>query len=230
EPSQYVLGQILDPETPAPLVTANADDFKAAITALTPRPHAVDCPELAMAGTKSALEAMGEGGDLFVWTDASAKDAALSGTVTAIAESKHVRVHFTLSGSCSPIDPVYVQIANDTGGHVFVVTEADVATAAVLPRLVVGAGSVHLLSVRDAVASGTKDYPVPVDGTLTDVTFIADTDAMQVRRPNAQLVQAGDADATVVQLPAGTPVATGASTSGSTLVRITSPTVGTWTV
>ena len=37
-----------------------------------------------------------------------------------------------------------------------------------------------------------------MDSTLTDVTFSADTDAMEVRRPdNGELVQAGDPDATV---------------------------------
>jgi von Willebrand factor A domain-containing protein 7 len=233
EPSRYVLGQILDPETPAPLVTTDADAFKAAIAALTPRPQAVDCPELAMAGTMSALGAMEEGGELFVWTDASAKDAALAGAVSALAQSKHIDVIYMLSGSCSPIDPAYVRVANESGGRVFVVTEAQVdAAGAALPALARGATSVDLLSVRDAVASGSKDYAVPIDSTLTEVTFSADTDAMEVRRPppNAQLVQAGDPDATVVQLAGGTQIATSAFTSGTTVVHVTSPAAGTWTV
>jgi len=230
EPSQYVLGRILDPETPAPLVTSDADAFKAAIAALTTRPQGLDCPELAMAGTLSALGAMDEDGQLFVWTDASAKDAAQAGTVSALARSKHIPVTFSLTGSCSPIDPAYIRIANETGGQVFVLTEAEVGAAAALPSLVVGATSVSLLSVRDVVASGSKDYAVPVDSTLADVTFSADTDAMTVRRPDNQLVQAGDADATVVQLASGTTVAVGAVTSGTTLVKITGPAAGTWTV
>ena len=231
EPSRYVLGQILDPETPAPFVTTDADAFKAAIAALTPRPQAVDCPELAMAGTLSALGAMEEGGELFVWTDASAKDAALAGAVSALAQSKHIDVIFMLSGSCSPIDPAYVRVANESGGRVFVVAEAEVdAAGAALPALARGATSVGLLSVRDAVVSGSKDYAVPIDSTLTEVTFSADTDAMEVRRPNAQLVQAGDPDATVVQLAGGTPIATGAFTSGTSVVHVTSPVAGTWTV
>ena len=55
EPSQYVLGQINDPFTPAPVVTANPDDFKSAIAALTTSAAGVDCPELAMAGMLAAL-------------------------------------------------------------------------------------------------------------------------------------------------------------------------------
>jgi hypothetical protein len=231
EPSRYVLGQILDPETPAPFVTTDADAFKAAIAALTPRPQAVDCPELAMAGTLSALGAMEEGGELFVWTDASAKDAARAGDVSALAQSKHIDVIYMLSGSCSPVDPAYVRVANESGGRVFVVTEAEVdAAGAALPALARGATSVSLLSVRDAVASGSKDYAVPIDSTLTEVTFSADTDAMEVRRPNAQLVQAGDPDATIVHLAGGTQIATGAFTSGTTVVHVTSPAAGTWMV
>jgi hypothetical protein len=114
---------------------------------------------------------------------------------------------------------------------VFVVTAAEVdAAGAALPALARGATSVSLLSVRDTVASGSKVYDVPIDSTLTEVTFSADTDAVEVRRPDAQLVQAGDPDATVVHLASGTTIALGAVTSGTTVVHVTSPVAGTWTV
>src|SRR6266566_3370436 len=218
EPSQYVLGQINDPVTPPPVVTSNPDEFKSAIAALTTSPPGVDCPELAMAGMESALGPMDPGGELFVWTDASAKDSALAGSVSALAQSKNVHVNFVLFGSCSPIDPGYIRIANETGGQLFFLTTAEVDAAAGLPRLLVGASSAAVVSVRDVVASGSKDYAVPVDSAMTEVTFSADTSSMQVRRPTGELVQPGDADATILDL------------SGGRVVKIASPLVGSWTV
>jgi len=58
-----------------------------------------------MAGMLAALGPIDPGGQLFVWTDASAKDSARSGSVSALAQSKNIRVNFVLFVSCSPIDP-----------------------------------------------------------------------------------------------------------------------------
>src|SRR4029077_14358376 len=175
-------------------------------------------PELAMAGMLAALGPMDSGGQLFVWTDASAKDSTLSGSVSALAQSKRIRVNFVLFGSCSPIDPGYIQIANETGGQVFFLTPQEVDQAVKLPVLLAGTEAVTLLSVRDAVASGSKSYTVPVDSPMTDVTFSADAESMEVKRPNGDPVQASDADATTLAL------------SGGTVVKIGSPVVGSWTV
>ena len=184
EPSQYVLGQINDPTTPAPVVTANPDEFKSAIAALTTSAPGVDCPELAMAGMLAALGPADPGGQLFVFTDATAKDSALSGSVSALAQSKRTRIYFILFGSCSPIDPGYIQIAKETGGQLFFLTPQQADVASNLPGLLVGTNVVTLLSVRDSVVSGSKSYSVPVDSTMRDVTFSADTPSMQVQRPN----------------------------------------------
>lgn len=218
EPSQYVLGQINDPVTPSPVVTPNPEDFKSAIAALTTSAPGLDCPELAMAGMLVALGQVDPGGQLFVFTDASAKDSDQSSNVSALAQSKRTQVYFILFGSCSPIDPGYIQIANETGGQVFFLTPQQVALASNLPGLLVGTNSVNLLSVRDSVASGSKIYTVPVDSTMTDVTFSADTPSMQVKRPNGDPVVVSDADATTLQL------------TGGTVVKVSSPAVGPWTV
>src|SRR6266566_5473523 len=137
---------------------------------------------------------------------------------TADEPSQYVHVNFVLFGSCSPIDPGYIRIANETGGQLFFLTTAEVDAAAGLPRLLVGASSAAVVSVRDVVASGSKDYAVPVDSAMTEVTFSADTSSMQVRRPTGELVQPGDADATILDL------------SGGRVVKIASPLVGSWTV
>src|SRR5262249_44963712 len=45
EPSQCVLGQINDPTTPSPVVTADVDEFKSAIAALQTIETCVICPD-----------------------------------------------------------------------------------------------------------------------------------------------------------------------------------------
>ena len=89
----------------------------------------------------------------------------------------------------------------------FFLTPQEVDQAAKLPVLLAGTTAVTVLSVRDAVASGSKSYTVPVDSTMTDVTFSADTKSMEVKRPNnGGSVQAGDPDATMLALSGGTVV------------------------
>src|SRR5205085_2039107 len=72
-------------------------------------------------------------------------------------------------------------------------------------------------------SSGSKSYSVPVDSTLSDVTFVVNrltpsaTFSLSVTRPNGQVVAAGDADVTITTI------------SGVSAVTIKAPTVGNWT-
>ena len=136
-----------------------------------------------MEGMLAALGPMDPGGQFFVFTDASAKDSALPESVIALAQSKKIRVDFVLFGSCSPIDPGYIQIANATGGQVFFLTPAEVDQAAKLP---VPAGGDE--RGQPALGAGlgrerVQELHVPVDSTMTDVTFSVDTTSMEVQRP-----------------------------------------------
>src|SRR5262249_1293586 len=138
-----------------------------------------------------------------------------SGSVSALAQSKNIQVNFVLFGSCSPIDPGYIQIANETGGQVFVLTPAQVDQASNLPALLVGTNAVNLLAVRDTVA---QSYDVPADSTMTELTSSAAPASMDVKRPNGDPVADGDADATILPL------------TGGKVVKISNPTVGLWSV
>ncbi len=51
-----------------------------------------DCPEMAMTGIKLALD-NSRRCDLYVCTDASAKDAGLASTVISLAQKKQCQVH-----------------------------------------------------------------------------------------------------------------------------------------
>ena len=111
EPSKYVLSPFNDPYVGPASTTADADVFKAAINSLYASGGG-DCPELSMAGTYNAVDLSDEGGEVFVYTDASSKDASLYPSVASLASTKNVKVFFALFGSCSPYDPAYFSVAN----------------------------------------------------------------------------------------------------------------------
>ena len=58
--------------------------------------------------------------------------------MSALAQSKQIQVYFVLFGSCSPIDPAYIRIANETGGQVFVLTPQAGGSGCEAPGLVGG--------------------------------------------------------------------------------------------
>src|SRR5262249_29386138 len=136
EPSQYLLVAFNDPEVGHPLVTTDADEFLAALDSLVPGDGG-DCPELSMTGLVRAVAAADPDSVLYLVTDASAKDAALAANVVALAGAKKIRVTALLFGSCSPIDPAYLRVADETGGRVFLEGAPGAAAAAglVRPRL-----------------------------------------------------------------------------------------------
>src|SRR5207247_5625365 len=70
-----------------------------------------------------AIGASRKDSKLFSFTDASAKDAGLANSVNAAAQAKRIRITHLLTGSCSPIDPVYFANAEETGGQLFLLNQ-----------------------------------------------------------------------------------------------------------
>ena len=183
EPLKYVLAPFNDPSVGPLTVTEDADTFKAAISALF-ADGGDDCPELSMTGALQALGAVDKGADLFTFTDADAKDAGLAGNVSSLAQSKDAKIYPLLFGSCGgfgfaaaiaadplPFDPAYARIANDTGGQYFFLDFFEAGEITRVADAVVRANAVDILSVADALEGTPKSYTVPVDSTLSRVTF-----------------------------------------------------------
>ena len=138
--------------------------------------------------------------------------------MSALAQSKRIQVYFVLFGSCSPIDPGYIQIANETGGQVFFLTPQEVDQAAKLPVLLAGTKGHRALGPgRGRERLQELHRPGGFDHGGRDVFRRHEVDGGQATR-NGDLVQEGDPDATTLAL------------SGGTVVKIGSPAVGNWTV
>jgi hypothetical protein len=121
--------------------------------------------------------------------------------------------------TASGYDPAFFQVASQTGGQVFLLArnEAGAITNLVTPQL--GQHPASLLSTADVLSSGgTRDYVIPIDSTITSVTFSISIDTpgtIQVTRPSGAAVTAG-AGVTITTLSTGE------------IVTVTAPETGNW--
>jgi hypothetical protein len=218
EPSKYVLSPFNDPGVGPLTVTTDANTFKSAISALFAS-GGDDCPELSQTGMLRALAASDEGGDLFMFTDASSKDAGLAGAVSSLATKKDIRVYPILFGSCSPIDPAYIRVADDSGGQLFFLSRSEAGNITQLADFIVRSNAVNVLLVSDTSTGAPHSYTVPVDSTMTRVTFsVSGVTSVVVTRPGGATVQPSDPDVSFLSLSSGR------------IYSITNPAAGDWGV
>lgn len=218
EPSKYVLSAFSDPGVGPLTVTTDADQFKSAINALSAGGGG-DCPELSQSGMLRAIAASDKGGDLFMFTDASAKDSGLAGTVSALATTKDIRIYPILFGSCSPIDPSYIRVANDSGGQLFFLSTSEAGSITQLADFIVRSNVVNLLLIGDTLSGTARTYTVPVDSTMTRATFsVSGGSSVAVTRPGGATVLPTDPGVSILSL------------TGGKIYSIATPVTGEWRV
>jgi hypothetical protein len=99
--STFVLVPFNDPSVGPVSVTTDASTFSNAVGALTATGGG-DCPELAYAAMELAIASLPPDSQLYVFTDAAAKDVSLSSRVHAAARAKHIGISFANSVYCAP--------------------------------------------------------------------------------------------------------------------------------
>ncbi|XP_073698506.1 von Willebrand factor A domain-containing protein 7-like [Garra rufa] len=100
EPSEYILVPFNDPDFGPLTRTDNADIFKERINSLSPFDGG-DTPEMCLSGLLLALAGAPPSTDIFVFTDAAAKDSELKSTVQAMIERTKSTVTFLLTNPFS---------------------------------------------------------------------------------------------------------------------------------
>lgn len=218
EPEQYLLAPFNDPFTGPVTVTSDATTFLAQVNALTASGGG-DCPELAMQGLSDAISNADDGSTLFLFTDASAKDSALAGSVAAAANQKQITINFGLFGSCSPIDPGFIRVASETGGQIFFLARNEAGSLFSLVRPQVGLPPDPILHSAGTLATGSRDFQFPIDSTLNTLTlagFAESLTKITLTRPDGSVVAPTDPGANVT------------SVSTATIFNITSPQTGVW--
>ena len=219
EPSKYVLVPFNDPGVGPATVTSDPVAFKAAISGLSASGGG-DCPELSMAGTEKAVDLSDDRGSVIIFTDASAKDAELFPSVSALASTKNVKIFYALSGSCSPVDPAYFSVANASGGQVFTLSAFEASTITKLIGILAKNNAVDVENRQGSVDGTQVTIPFFVDSAMTklNVSFSQfDRTTMTLIRPDGVTVPPVSSG-TVITLPL----------SSGIIYSVTTPQIGIW--
>ncbi|KAK7929289.1 hypothetical protein WMY93_005684 [Mugilogobius chulae] len=145
EPSAYILVPFNDPAFGPLVMTTDADKFKAEINKLSASGGG-DIPEMCLSGLQLAMTAAPPSSEIFVFTDAPAKDADLKSTINALIESTKSVVTFMLTDvlasrrrrsaqgaanrAMSQADAqLYRDLAKASGGQAIEVTKSDLSAA-----------------------------------------------------------------------------------------------------
>jgi len=219
QPDEYLLERFGDPDVGPPFITPDPGAYLARVNSLFAHGGG-DCPELSQTALLEAVGASKKDSTLYLFTDASAKDAGLAGAVDAAARAKRIKITALLSGSCSPIDPAYVHNTEETGGQLFFLSPFEIDKTFDLIRPQLEGDFVTISRTKGTLPSpDTKELDVPVDSTIRRAVFSAAIDfkqSMEVRRPSGAPVVAGEPGVTITQLSTGT------------IVTVEHPEVGTW--
>jgi hypothetical protein len=221
EPGTYLLEPFNDPTWGPPIKTSDAPTFLNAVNSLTASGGG-DCPELPFSGLLDAINASDPQGAFFLFTDASAKDDYLANDVIEAANQKGIVIKFMLFGSCSPIDPAYYQVAAATGGQAFVLNRNEASNSAALIQSQLVPSPATLLTASGTL-TGQRTYSVPIDSTVTSVTFSVSIDTpgtITISRPSGAAVMGSDPGVTLTSLSSGEFVAVNGPAAGVWKVQI----------
>jgi hypothetical protein len=126
----------------------------------------------------------------------------------------------TTAAVASPeVDPSYQQFAEGTGGQVFSLDASEAGQITTLLDDVSRSNAVNLLSIQDTLGPDPSVYHVPIDNTLSAVTFSVSGDtSVTLNRPDGSVVQDGDPGVTITNL------------STAHLFSIANPQTGAWQI
>lgn len=195
-PENYLLMSFNDPGVGSPVVSEEASQLLAAVSALRPSGGG-DCPELSQTGLLRAIGASNPDSRLYLFSDATAKDGGLANQVISRAQAGGIELNYALTGSCSPIDPAYIRGAAETGGQVFRLQPYEIPQLFDIIKPQLEGNQVTVARRRvDLGTGGVERIEAPVDGLMTALTIAVsvaenDVDArhqLRVFRPDGSQV------------------------------------------
>ncbi|XP_056590370.1 von Willebrand factor A domain-containing protein 7-like [Triplophysa dalaica] len=188
-PSEYILVQFNDPDFGPLIRTRNAEVFIEKISSLTAHGGG-DTPEMCLSGLQLALAAAPPSTDIFVFTDAEAKDFDLLNTIKAMIESTKSRVNFMLTKVLSSRKKrdvsqsqrslsrsmilseiqLYRDLAQASGGQAIEVTKSTLSQAT---AVIMDSSAPTLVTVLQVVRSPAKPENLNflLDSSLSNVTM-----------------------------------------------------------
>ncbi|XP_071821894.1 hemicentin-1-like isoform X3 [Apostichopus japonicus] len=152
-----------------------------------------DCPEMSVSAIKVALELSLPGSQIYVFTDARAKDYNKTKDVLKLIQDKESQVVFVLTGDCNNSAhegyTAYEQIAATSSGQVFHLNKSDVEEVLKFVELSVQTRKVHLIST-DMSQGAVQYHWLPVDTRLRQfiISLSGDNPNIMLRAPNGDVI------------------------------------------
>jgi len=221
-PTQFILVTFGDPHVSSAYKTSDRESFLYRLRSIYPSGGG-DCAELAYTGLEVAINSMKQNSDVYLFTDADAKDAVKLNSVLFQAREKDIRINIVATGSCRrrrlrslfTVDPSYESITSGTGGTLFRVQVSEIGSvfAVAAPR---ASGEIQVLLRAAGVSGGS--VKVPVDSAVNLAIFTVQSPSFALTRPDGSQVMAADDGVLIVD-------------AGDTaIVTVNEPEVGMWTL
>ncbi|XP_033725992.1 von Willebrand factor A domain-containing protein 7-like [Pecten maximus] len=183
-PSNYVLSTFNDPANLTTVnTTTDGDEMIRWIDELTVYGGG-DCPEYAMSGILAAIGACKPNSNIYIATDADAKDEYLTNTTIQQANAKHIKLKFILTSTCySSIRrrrdiqkrglSAFQQLVSNTGGSVLNINHSDVTSVLdnVLKEDFPSSEAIIDCFVQTTLEDDTMDITVDSDTAVLVITI-----------------------------------------------------------
>ncbi|KAM9348879.1 von Willebrand factor A domain-containing protein 7-like [Symphorus nematophorus] len=195
-PSEYILVPFNDPDFGPLMKTTDPEVFKGAINSLSATGGG-DFPEMSLSGLQLALTGAPPNSEIFLFTDATAKDQHLRSTVIALIERTKTQVNFMITGSFAfrrrrqsgnnqeqqqqqqqqqPSQRItsrfqlYRDLADASGGQAIEVTKSELPVAT---SIITESSSASLVTLLQAARSAGKaeNFTFTVDESVRNLTI-----------------------------------------------------------
>ncbi|XP_046366074.2 von Willebrand factor A domain-containing protein 7-like isoform X2 [Haliotis rufescens] len=190
EPANYIVSLFNDPVNMT-TVFQSGNSTETLIYIQSIRVHGGgDCPEYILDGIEKALSVCNPDSQMYVFTDASAKDFNRVDRILTLLDQKKVKIDFLLTSDCSRRrretegvketlrirrsasgEDLYRSLAEATGGTVYVTDKTAIHRVAAVIRESAKASSVTILK-KTVPSSETLNISVPVDSTVERLTIM----------------------------------------------------------
>ncbi|GAA6098474.1 von Willebrand factor A domain-containing protein 7-like [Tachysurus ichikawai] len=191
QPSEYILVPFNDPDFGPLIRTTDPGVFKQQINALEAGGGG-DYPEMCLSGLRLALTGSPQGSEIFVFTDADAKDINLKSTVQALIETTKSKVNFMLTNAISSrhrrraasidgqqqvstrvlnqLNQVYHDLSQASGGQAIEVTKGTLPQAT---NIIAVTSRSTLVTLLQAVRNSAKaeNFSAFVDTSMQNMTI-----------------------------------------------------------
>ncbi|XP_035856536.1 von Willebrand factor A domain-containing protein 7 isoform X2 [Sander lucioperca] len=177
EPSEYILVPFNDPAFGPPFKTTDPNKMKEEVAKLTATGGG-DVPEMCLSGLQLALTNAPASSNIYVFTDATAKDITLKDTIVALIRSSKSTVSFLISAgggrrrrslSAASSFEDYIELALASGGQAIQVSKAQLPEAT---DVIIDTSTSALVTVLQRARNPGKQetFPFMLDESLKNIT------------------------------------------------------------